>query len=74
MKVTTVTLCSINSAMQCKSCVLSFLIKETFGISYTLLFIKENCFSIPVILFSSPGRVLPYMGYIGTCREIGYGF
>ena len=22
----------------------------------------------------SPGRVLPYMGYIGTCRKIGYGF
>ena len=47
-----------------------FLIKETFGISYTLLFVKENCVSIPVVLFSSPGRVLPHMGYIGTCREI----
>ena len=21
-----------------------------------------------------PGGVLPYMGYIGTCRGIGYGF
>ena len=23
---------------------------------------------------NSPGGVLPYMGYIGTCRGIGYGF
>ena len=23
---------------------------------------------------SGPGGVLPYMGYIGTCRGIGYGF
>ena len=22
----------------------------------------------------TPGGVLPYMGYIGTCRGIGYGF
>ena len=49
------TLCSVNSAMQFKSCVLAFLTKKTFGISYTLLLINENCVSIPVILFSSPG-------------------
>ena len=25
-------------------------------------------------IYSGPGGVLPYMGYIGMCRGIGYGF
>ena len=28
----------------------------------------------PVPRLSCPGGVLPYMGYIGTCRGIVYGF
>ena len=27
-----------------------------------------------VIVWLNPGGVLPHMGYIGTCRGIGYGF
>ena len=35
-----------------------------------LVMLFFNCFHTS----TSPGGVLPYMGYIGTCRGIGYGF
>ena len=41
---------------------------------------EQNCSTTLVRLWSlkfwafSPGRVLPYMGYIGMCGPKGYGF
>ena len=39
----------------------------------TFLFLLSRCMPFPGRI-PSPGEVLPYMGCIGTCRGMGYGF
>jgi len=33
-----------------------------------------KCQKVKACCAKNPGGVLPYMGYIGMCRGIGYGF
>ena len=49
----------------------------TAGRYFNKLYFINVCVKVFLILVFSPrggGGVLPYMGYIGTCHGIGYGF
>ena len=36
--------------------------------------LRLDCEQTLIAFYVSPGGLLPYMGYIGTCRGIGFGF